>query len=269
MHRRSAAVRRAGRGRSALRRPACDRRPGHVRAGRLPRSPIAPSITCAAVTTSCGRATHPEPSTPSPHAVAVMRTTLGRTARTAADESARLSGGVFGGAGPAIDGNGSTRANARRTFRGGTIVFSRWRISEPRTSSRTFAWSGSCRMTAPATQTRTSPIAAPARKPPIVSSRRSGGITDRLPRATEPATDATLCSSAAPTSAPASAASGVYGESAPLCRKCGASRAPIIAPTTSPPSESAVAIRPRLRPASAERATIASAIQSARATGPR
>ena len=54
----------------------------------------------------------------------------------------------------------------------------------------------------------------------------------------------------------------------PLWRKCGASRAPIVAPTTSPPSESAVAIRPRLRPASAERATIASAIQSARATGP-
>ena len=90
----------------------------------------------------------------------------------------------------------------------------------------------------------------------------------RLPRANEPAIDATLCSSAAPTSAPARPASGVYGELAPLCRKCGASREPITAPATSPPSESAVTIRPRLSPASAETTTIASTIQSARVTGP-
>ena len=198
-----------------------------------------------------------------------MRTTLGRARRTAADESARVSGGVDGGAGPAIDGNGSTRANARRTVRGGTIVFNCWRITEPRTSSRTFVCPGSCSSTAPATHTTARPSAAPATKPPIESSKRNGGITERLPRATEPATAATLCSSAAPTSAPARPASGVYGELAPLCRKCGASRAPIIAPTTSPPSDSAVAIRPRFSPASAEMAVIASAIQSARATGPR
>ncbi len=33
-----------------------------------------------------------------------------------------MSGGTDGGAGPAICGNGSTRANARRTVRGGAIV---------------------------------------------------------------------------------------------------------------------------------------------------
>ena len=80
----------------------------------------------------------------------------------------------------------------------------------------------------------------------------AAGSRTRLPRANEPAIDATLCRSAAPTSAPARPASGVYGELAPLCRKCGASRAPIIAPATSPPSESAVAISPRRSPASAE-----------------
>ncbi len=53
-----------------------------------------------------------------------MRTTLGRALRTRADWRARVSGGVAGGAGPAIDGNGSMRLNARRTERGGAILFS-------------------------------------------------------------------------------------------------------------------------------------------------
>jgi len=47
-------------------------------------------------------------------------------------------GGTDGGAGPAICGNGSTRANARRTVRGGAIVFRRWRISDCCTSARSF-----------------------------------------------------------------------------------------------------------------------------------
>ena len=41
------------------------------------RMPAPPATTCAAVTTTCGRATQPEPSTPRPQAVAVIRTTLG------------------------------------------------------------------------------------------------------------------------------------------------------------------------------------------------
>ncbi len=56
-------------------------------------------------------------------------------------------------------------------------------------------------------------------------------------------------------------------------RRCGGSAARAARrssrPTTSPPNESAVAINPRLRPARAERPAIASAIQSARAIGPR
>ena len=51
-----------------------------------------------------------------------MRTTLGRALRTRADWSARESGGARGGAGPAIEGNGSIRLNAYKTERGGAIL---------------------------------------------------------------------------------------------------------------------------------------------------
>ena len=97
---------------------------------------------------------------------------------------------------------------------------------------------------------------------------RSGGMTASAPRANEPIIDATVCRRSAPTTAPPSPTSGVYGEAAPLWRKCGASRAPSTAPAASPASESAVAISPRLSPESAERPAIASAIQSTRVTKP-
>ena len=64
--------------------------------------------------------------------------------------------------------------------------------------------------------------------------------------------------------APTRPASGVYGEPAPPCKRCGAMRAPISAPAISPPSESAVATSPRRRPESAPSATIAAATQSTR-----
>ena len=44
--------------------------------------PFPPATTWAAVTTMCGRATQPEPSTPRPQAVPVIRTTLARRACT-------------------------------------------------------------------------------------------------------------------------------------------------------------------------------------------
>ena len=115
-----------------------------------------------------------------------MRTTLGRAPRTRADCSARVSGGVDGGAGPAIDGNGSMRLNARRTERGGAILFSCCTILEPSTSSRIFGWPGSCVTTAASTQTTTKPIAAPASRPPSESSMRSGGRTKSALRSDAP-----------------------------------------------------------------------------------
>ncbi len=225
---------------------------------------VAPATTCAAVTTMCGRATQPEPSIPRPHAFAVIRTMLPRTRRTAADASARLSGGCVGGAGPVIAGNGSTRLNARRTVLGGANWFRRCKTGDCCTSRRSFVWPGSCRSTAPATQTMTKPKAAPTMRPPIVSSARNGGIADRPPRAAEPAIDPTDCSTAAPISAPASPTSGVYGDVAPPFRTCAARRAPSTAPTARPASESAVATSPRFSPERAASATIASAIQSTR-----
>ena len=66
--------------------------------------------------------------------------------------------------------------------------------------------------------------------------------------------------------APASAASGVYGECEPPDRRCGAIRAPSTAPTSTPAAESAPAIRPRRKPVSAIRAMKPRAIQSTAVT---
>ena len=55
-----------------------------------------------------------------------------------------------------------------------------------------------------------------------------------------------VSNSTAPNAAPASPASGVYGELEPPVSSCGASRAPTIAPTTMPVTESALAMSPFL-----------------------
>ena len=101
-----------------------------ARAGSVPPAKLtvvssSPATTCAAVTTTPGRATQPLPSMPSPQAVPTMRTTLGAAARTPG--RARTVGRRRRSApgGPASSGNGSTRASAFRSVRGGTIEFSR------------------------------------------------------------------------------------------------------------------------------------------------
>src|SRR5947208_17021136 len=86
---------------------------------------VSPATTCAAVTTSPGRATQPLPSIPSPQAVPSTRTTLGAAARTPGRLSTRGSGGRVGTGGPARFGNGSIRPSAFSSVRGGTIEFSR------------------------------------------------------------------------------------------------------------------------------------------------
>ena len=85
-------------------------------------------------------------------------------------------------------------------------------------------------------------------------------------RSDAPANDATVWTTIAPIVAPTRPASGVYGELEPLCRRCGASRAPTTAPAARPASESAVAMSPRRKPPNAETAAIPSAIQSTRVT---
>ena len=212
------------------------------------------------------RRDQPEPSTPSPHAMPVIRTTLARARCTDAEASTRRFGGRAGGAGPTIDWNGSTRFSALSTVLGGAISFSRLRITDCCTSRRSVVCPGSCRSTAPATQTSARPAAAPASSPPRESSSRSGGINESPPRANEPPTAAIAWSSAAPINAPISAASGVYGEWLPPVRKCGAARAPSTAPAASPPNDNAVAISPRRNPESAATPAITTAIQSTRVT---
>ena len=88
---------------------------------------------------------------------------------------------------PAICGNGSTRESARSTVRGGASSFSCCRTVDCCTSARSEVCPGSWSRTAPATQTRPRPSAAPAISPPIESRAFSGGITARPPRANEPA----------------------------------------------------------------------------------
>ena len=143
-----------------------------------------------------------------------MRTTLEPGPRTPAEaEHAPVGRRCSAAPGRRSARTGRTRANARSSVRGGATSFSCRRIVDCCTSRRSFVWPGSCSSAAPATQTQARPDRArPATRPPIESSIRSGGSTDRPPRANEPAIDATACSTSAPTSAPTSAASGVYGE---------------------------------------------------------
>ena len=213
------------------------------------RMPRAPATTCAAVTTTCGRATHPDPSTPRPHAVARIATTLGRARRTPADARTRRFGGTIGGAGPAICWNGSIRAKRAQE------VARRHELVQRGAGSSTAGVAAQGRLARELEQDgtgdpdeRRARAAAPATSPPTESSSRSGGTTDsRRARTSRRARRPPGAPSRRRARRP-SAASGVYGDFDPPCRKCGASRAPTTAPATSPPRESTVAIRPRLRP---------------------
>ena len=199
--------------------------------------------------------------------MAVIRTTLGARARTAADASARSSGGVVGGAGPAICGNGSTRASARSTVRGGASSFSRRRIVDCCTSARSFVWPGSCSSDGAGDPDEREPergagdqaadrVEQPQRRDhrQTAARERTGDAGDRLEqrgadqRADEPGERRVGRAGAAVQQVRAQA--GADDRAGRRARR----------------SESAVAISPRRRPASAASAAIASAIQSTRVT---
>ena len=95
-----------------------------------------PATTCAFVTTRPGAATQPEPAIVRPHAVPDTRTTLDAAARTPGARKTCGLGGSTGASGPAMAGNGSTRASARSAREGGAISFSRWSTSERCASRR-------------------------------------------------------------------------------------------------------------------------------------
>ena len=216
------------------------------------------------MTTTPGAATQPLPEIPSPHAVPRTRTTLAAAARTSGSRAIWLVGAA-GIGGPAIDGNGSTRASAFSSRSGGTISFSRCSTSERCTSWRSERWPGSRSATAPTIQTSAIPAAAPRTRPPAVSSARSGGKRIAA-RKNEPAIEPSASSTAAPITAPARATSGAYGECAPPLSTTGAIRAPITAPATMPVIASRLATSPFRSPTKPPSATTASAIQSSRPT---
>src|SRR5439155_14166799 len=82
-----------------------------------------PATTCAAVTTSDGAATQPLPAMRRPQAEPSTRTTLGAARRTPRECSSAGSGGATGASGPAMLGNGSTRARIFMMLDGGTASY--------------------------------------------------------------------------------------------------------------------------------------------------
>ena len=108
-----------------------------------------------------------------------------RRAHARACASTRGSGGSVGTGGPAKLGNGSIRASAFSSERGGTISFSCCSTYERCTARRRSAWPGSCSAIAPSTQTIAKPISAPATTPPAESSARTPRARSRL-RISEP-----------------------------------------------------------------------------------
>ena len=88
-----------------------------------------PATTCAFVTTSPFPATQPEPSTPSPHALPRIFTTLSAAARTPSARAIPAVGGGTRADGASIRGNGSSRASASISpLDGGSHVLSCCRI---------------------------------------------------------------------------------------------------------------------------------------------
>src|SRR4051794_20979379 len=229
--------------------------------GICTRVSLSPATTCAAVTMRSPRTNQPVPSTPTPQAVPITRTTACDARRITGSRSTFVVGGTPGARGPAIDGNGSMRASRCRRRRGGTRSSRRRTISERRTASRNPVCPGTSSAVAPSTQTKASPVTAPNASPPS-ESRMRNGVRRRPPRTTEPAREATVCRSVAPRIAPTRLESGAHCEAEPPCSRCGASRDPTYAPATRPRSESAPAINPRRQPANAASAITPSAIQS-------
>ena len=141
-----------------------------------------PATTCALVSTSPGRATHPEPSMARPQAVPSTRTTLREAARTPGERATAGSGGATSGEGPAIEGSGSRRASALRIGPvGGSRRLRSRRIAERWMSSRTSACTGACPATAATIHTIARPTAALRSAPSAPSSNPRPGMNPPPP----------------------------------------------------------------------------------------
>ena len=204
----------------------------------------------------CGRATQPEPSTPKPAGDRRDPNDAGAGRAHAAASAGRVRRAEsVGGAGPAICGNGSTRASARSTVRGGAHVVqavqdlrllhlgAQLRLArdqeqggpgdpDEREPERRAGDEPADRIEQPQRRDHREPTArdtSPRRSPPTAAARRRRGRR-RAP------------------------ASGVYGEPAPPCRRCGAMRAPISAPAIEPAERERGRDEPAAKARSAHRA---------------
>ena len=193
-----------------------------------------PATTCAAVTTRSPRTNQPLPSTPIPHAFPSTRTTDRLARRTFAFPTIRPFGGVLGGAGPVIDGNGSMRASRWSSRFGGDRLVEApddRRAAARRGAGGTARGRAAPSRRAPRRGRRRSPM--PSTSPPT-ESRNRNGVSRRPPRTNEPAIVAAVWTSTPPMTAPTSPASAAHGELAPPCRRCGATREPTYAPAGEP-----------------------------------
>ena len=142
-----------------------------------------PATTWALVTTTPGAATQPEPSTPTPHAVPRILTTLSRAAATSGSRAIAARGGGTRASGPSIRGNGSSARSVLSSGPvGGSTALSRAqdrRALDVAPDVRRRA----CSATAPSTQATSSPTHA-------VSTAPSGAVDRREGRRGEPGAQA-------------------------------------------------------------------------------
>jgi hypothetical protein len=167
-----------------------------------------PATTCALVTTTPGRTTQPEPSTPRPQAVPRMRTTLGAAARTCGSRATAARGAGTSAFGPSMVGNGSKRASALRIGPlGGRTSLSRLSTAERWMSPRSSRAPGVCSATAPNSHARPSPTHALSSAPSSPSTIPSPGSRTSV-RTCRPIVSRPNARSAPTNRAPRSAKSG-------------------------------------------------------------
>ncbi len=144
---------------------------------------------------------------PSPQAVPSTRTTLDAALRTPARLRTRGSSGSVGTGGPASAGNGSIRASAFRTVRGGTIESSRRSTSERCAARRRIVLPGKLERHHAEHPDGVEPDQAPANTPATESASRKNRRSRR-----RTAAPSVLPSSSNATANPTAPASAIAGE---------------------------------------------------------
>ena len=212
------------------------------------------------MTTTPGSATQPEPSTPTPHAVPRILTTLARAARTSRSPAIPGCGGGTRAAGPSMRGNGSSARSVLSSGPVGGSTALSWRRIADRWTSRRMS-GAACSATAPSTHATSRPTQAVSTAPRAPSIAAKVGEETRARRRAP--TPSKLAASTPPaTIAPISANAGAHVDSRPPSSTSGAIRVPSQAPAAKPTSASAPATKPCAHPKSASSTTAPRITQS-------